>query len=427
MRLSTGDMDADPRYPADARYPADTRYPPPEHPYRMQSGYSPSRQYRETPRDYPSPRESGQARLQGSSELSTLLRSTGPIPARPSGPMPAHRSGPMPVHPSGPLPAHRPGPMPAHPSGPLPAHRGQPHRIRRRRTWPQLAGGILIAGACVAGAAWYVPRVMTEDRQVITGTVSSSGVVALNFTGSGQISKVNVRLDQAVRKGEVLAVEYAPNADSIVAADKAAIAAEQAKIAQLRAAAAADPANAAVDNTELAAARAQLASDEAQLATDRLKVAATEIVAPSSGIVVAANGQPGETVTSAGIRTYATDSQQGATVQGPQFSLLPEGPQSVRRDAAAGSSLPVVALRVSDAWQIVALVPEGSVSGIKTGQKVTIAVPTVGIKGMTGRVQQVIPTPVSTAQGVFYQAVITVTGRAANVPMNGMAADIQFG
>jgi multidrug resistance efflux pump len=214
---------------------------------------------------------------------------------------------------------------------------------------------------------------------------------------------------------------------TLVPPHRAPIAAEQAKIAQLRAAAAAGPANASVDNAEIAAARAQLASDQAQLATDRLKVAATEIVAPSSGIVVAANGQPGETVTSAGIRTYATDSQQGATVQGPQFSLLPEGPQSVRRGASTGSSLPVIALRVSATWQVVALIPEGSISGIKTGQKVTITVPTSGITGVPGQVGQVIPTPVSTPQGVFYQAVITVTGRAATVPLNGMAADIKLG
>jgi multidrug resistance efflux pump len=398
--VNNGDRDypvgAERRYPADTGYPPpDTRYPPSQRPYRIQSGYSPSRQHREAPSDYPSPNGSGQVRLQGPAELSTLLRSSGPLPV--------------------------------HPSGPLPVQSAQRHRIRRRRTWPQLLGGVLIASACVASAAWYVPRVMADDRGVISGTVSSSGVVALNFAGPGQIGKVNVHLDQAVRKGQVLAVEYAPNADSIVAADKAAIAAEQAKIAQLRAAATASPGNASVDNAELAAARAQLASDQAQLATDRLKVAATEIVAPSSGIVVAANGQPGQTVTSSGIRTYATDSQQGATVQGPQFSLLPEGPQPVRRGASAGTSLPVIALRVSATWQVVALIPEGSVAGIKTGQKVTITVPTAGIAGVPGQVGQVIPTPVSTAQGLFYQAVITVTGHAANVPVNGMAADVKLG
>lgn len=290
-----------------------------------------------------------------------------------------------------------------------------------------MAGGILIAGACVASAAWYVPRVMANDRGVITGMVSSSGVVALNFAASGQIGKINVHLNQVVHKGQVLAVEYAPSADSIVAADKAAIAAVQAKIAQLRAAAAANPANAAVDNAELAAARARLASGQAQLATDRLKVVATEIVAPSPGIVVVANGQPGETVTSSGIRSYASETRQQATTEQPQFSLLPEGPQPVHRDTAAVSSLPVIALRVSDAWQVVALVPEGSVAKIKAGQKVTINVPTARITGVTGQIQQLIPTPVSTAQGLFYEAVITVTGRVANVPMNGMAADIKLG
>lgn len=322
--------------------------------------------------------------------------------------------------PTGPWHAHRQ-------TGPTPAQRQPPQPIRRRRTWPQMAGGILIAGACVASAAWYVPRVIAEARGVITGTVSSSGVVALNFVTPGQISKVNVHLNQVVHKGEVLAVEYAPNADSIVTADKAAISAVQAKIAQLKAAAAANPANAAVDSAELAAAKAQLASGHAQLATDRMKVAATEIVAPSSGIVVAANGQPGETVTSSGLRSYAFDTRQQATTQQPQFSLLPEGPQPVRRDAAAVSSLPVIALRTSDAWQVVALVPEGSVARIKAGQKVTISVPTARIAGVTGQVQQLIPTPVSTAQGTFYQAVITVAGRVANVPMNGMAASIQLG
>jgi len=311
------------------------------------------------------------------------------------------------------------------PAEPAPARRGS--RRIRRRTWPQVAGGALIAGSCVAAAVWYVPHVMADYRRVITGTVSSSGVIALNFTASGQIGKMSAHLNQVVRRGQVLAAEYAPNADSVVTADKAAIAAEQAKITQLKAAAAADPANASVDNAQLAAARAQLASGQAQLATDRLKVAATEIIAPSAGIVVAANGQPGETVTSAGIRSYASDSRQQSTAQGPQFSLLPEGPQSVRRDAAAVASLPVIALRVSTAWQVIALIPEGSVSDVKAGQRVTIDVPTARITDLAGQVQQLIPTPVSTAQGLFYQAVITVTGRVAAVPMNGMAADIQLG
>jgi len=368
---------------AERRDPAETRYPPGQRPYRVQPGYSPSRPLSQPSRNQPSLYESDRMPLRA-----------------PAGPPPALR-----------------------PEGQASAR----SRRSRRRTWPQVAGGALIAGACVAAAVWYVPRVMADDHAVITGTVSSTGVVALNFAAPGQIGKIKVHLNQVVRRGQVLAVEYAPDADSIVTADKAAIAAEQAKITQLKAAAAADPANASVDNAQLAAARAQLASGQAQLATDRLKVTGTEIIAPSAGIVVAANGQPGETVTSDGIRSYASDSQQRSTTQGPQFSLLPEGPQPIRQNAAQVASLPVIALRVSTAWQVIALIPEGSVREVKAGRKVTISVPTARITDLAGQVQQLIPTPVPTAQGLFYQAVITVTGRASGVPMNGMAADIQLG
>jgi multidrug resistance efflux pump len=318
-----------------------------------------------------------------------------------------------------------PAPLsPVQPS--LSPRQGSPRRVRRR-TWPQLVGGALISGACVAAAVWYVPRVMTDDRLVMTGTVSSSGVVALNFADPGQIGKVNVRLDQVVHKGEVLAVEYAPEAQSVVTADKAAVAAAKAKIAQLRAAAATNPGNASIDSAELSAAKAQLAAAQSQLATDRMKVIATEIVAPAAGTVVAVNGQPGVAVTTAGIRSYATDTRQSSTTQGPQFSLVPEGPQAVRRNGTPNTSLPVVALRVSTDWQVVALIPEGSVSSCQAGRKVTISVPTVRITNVAGRVQQVIPTPVSTAQGPYYQAVITITGHTVTAPMNGMAADIRLG
>ena len=196
---------------------------------------------------------------------------------------------------------------------------------RRQRTWPQRVGGLLIAGACVAAVAWYVPRVIGDDRQLFTGTVTSSGIVTLNFAVSGEIGKVNVHLDQRVRKGQVLAAEYAPSIDSVVAADKAAIAAEQAKMAQLRAAEAADPAAAPGDNAQLEAEKAQLALDEAQLETDEAKVTASEIVAPSAGIVIAANGQPGETVTSAGIRNYFTDSAQRRPARARRSPCFPRG------------------------------------------------------------------------------------------------------
>ena len=298
--------------------------------------------------------------------------------------------------------------------------------VRKRRTWPQQVGGILIAAVFIIGAAWYVPRVLHADRQLLTGTVMSSGVVTLNFTDSGEIAAIHVYPGQTVRKGQVLAAEYAPDVESVVTADQAAIASDRARISELKAAEAANPAAASVDNAQIAATDAQLAADQAQLATDRVKAAETQLIAPAAGVVIAVNGQPGEAVTATGIRNYVADSQQPAATRSPEFSLLPEGPQPLRESSAGTSALPVIALRTSTTWQVVAPVPENSGSGIKPGQAVTISVPAAHITNLPGRIDDVLPTPESTSQGTVYQAVVTITGQPARSPLNGMAADIRL-
>jgi multidrug resistance efflux pump len=319
------------------------------------------------------------------------------------------------------------------PVPPPPAHQALPdqpegqHSIRLPRTWPQRAGGVLIAAAALASALWYIPSVLHDNRQLLTGTVASSGVITLNFSDAGEIAEIDAKLNTPVRKGQILAREYAPDASSLVTADMAAIAADEAKIAQVKAAEAADPANAAVDNAQLGAANAQLALDQAQLATDRMKIVTTEIVAPSGGVIVAANGQVGQTVTTSGIRDYVADSQQQPAAQGPAFSLLPEGPQTVRRVNASASAVPVFALRTSINWQVIVLIPESSVARVRTGQQVTISVPADHVKDVPGQISDVLPSPAQTSAGVYYQAVVNITGHSATMPLNGMTADVEFG
>ncbi len=385
-------------------YPAQGDYPPSRYP--AQGDYPPSRPLYEDPlyqdlREYPPPQPSGPG-------------ARGPSPDRPVSLLPVKQP------PAQRLPAHR-----------LPAQQPHAHRltqiqVRRPRTWPHRLGGVLIAGACVVSAAWYVPRVIRDDRGLLTGTVVSSGIVTLNFPNAGAIATLNVRLDQQVRKGQVLASQYMPNAGSLLAADHATIAADQAKIAELKAAEAADPAAAAGDNAQIAADKAQLALDQSELVTNQAKIATAEIVAPADGIVVAVNGQPGQTVTSSGIRDYATDSHQASASQRPPFSLLPEGPQPVSHTPVSGSALPVIALRVSATWQVIALIPENSVSAIKPGRQVTISVPAAQISGVRATIDEVLPTPASMSGGTVYQAVVTLTGHAAGLPLNGMAADVRL-
>lgn len=316
----------------------------------------------------------------------------------------------------------RPSPLLQTPPGfPRPAELQQRQSgMRGQRTWPQMASGVLIAAAVVAGAAFYVPRVIGDNRDLLTGTVTTSGLVALNFGDSGEIRTVNVRLGQTVRKGQLLAVENDSTVTLVEKADSAAIASDQAKIAQIQAMAAPDAA-------ALAAATAQLAKDQAQMAAERTKITGTEIVAPSDGEVVALNGQPGESVTASGVQNRVSESEEEPTAQAPKFSLLPEGPQPGGGTSTSASALSVITLRTSDAWRVDTVVPEGSVSKVKAGQDVTISVPAAGIANVRGRIDEVLPAPASTSAGVVYQAVVTVVGHVATMPLDGMAADIRLG
>lgn len=287
---------------------------------------------------------------------------------------------------------------------------------RRPVTAPQIAGGILILAIVVAAAVWYVPRIVRSDARSFTGTVSSSGVTNLNFANSGLVGKVAIQLGQAVKAGQVLATETSPSTTAAISADRASITADKASLAELR-----------VSGTQasIAAAGAQLAQDQAQLASDKVKLAETQIIAPSAGTVIAINGQTGETVTAAGIRSYSSQSQTAGT-QSPPFSLLPEGPAANVKSSSSQSALPMIALRTSSSWQVTVLVPESGIQQVHAGQGVTVAVPAIGLSGVQGTIQQVSPTPVSTSIGTAYQAIVRISGHQRVTPLGGMTANVQL-
>ena len=313
--------------------------------------------------------------------------------------------------------ARRPGSAPAVPVTEAQAAAEDEEPRRRPVTAPQVIGGILIAAIVVAAAIWYVPRIVRSDAHSFTGTVSSSGVTNLNFANSGLVGKVAVQLGQAVRAGQVLATETSPSTTAAISADRAAIAADKASLAESK-----------VSGTQasIAAAGAQMAKDQAQLASDKVKLAETQIIAPSAGTIIAINGQTGETVTAAGIRSYSSQTQPPGS-QSPPFSLLPEGPAANVKSSTTQSALPMMALRTSSSWQVTVLVPESEIQQVHPGQVVTVAVPAVGLSGIHGTIQQVSPTPVSTSIGTAYEAIVRITGHQQVTPLGGMTANVQLG
>jgi multidrug efflux pump subunit AcrA (membrane-fusion protein) len=277
-------------------------------------------------------------------------------------------------------------------------------------------GGILLAGASVVGVALYVPSILAADSRSFTGVVSSSGIASLNFGTSGRVGSVRVHLGQVVRKGQVLATEAGAAGTAAVRADRAAITADKANLAALQADGSA-PAS-------ITAAQAQLEKDRAHRAADRMKLVATEIVAPRRGTVIAIYGQPGETVSRAGLSRSAVHAQASPGQQ-PRFSLLPSGPMATLR--ATGLALPVIALRTGGGWQVSLLIPQTDTSAVKVGGDVTISVPAAQLSGVKGTVRELSPMPVSSSGGAAYEAVVRVLGRTRITPLSGMTANVQLG
>jgi len=306
--------------------------------------------------------------------------------------------------------------------GAPPAFAGPEARRRDRTvTTSQLAAGLVIGAVCLVAVLWYVPGIIRTDTESFTGTVVSNGITNLNFASSGLVGRIQVRLGQTVKDGQIMATETSASATKSLSADRAAITAAQANLAALKA----EPVT-ATTNASIATANAQLAKAQAQLSADKVARSGAQIVAPSGGTVVAINAQPGEAVTSAGVRTYSASSQ-GTSSQSPPFSLLPEGPTTSVKSNSTQTALPMIALRTSTSWEVTALVPETHISAVRAGQSATISVPAVGLQHVRAVVRQVAPTPVSTSAGTAYQVTISVTGHRQTTPLDGMTADVQLG
>jgi multidrug efflux pump subunit AcrA (membrane-fusion protein) len=297
-----------------------------------------------------------------------------------------------------------------------PATVGRPGGSRRRSpsrqtTAAQRAGGLLAAAACVLGCSWYVQQVAGGDGDVVTGSVTSAGVVDLNFGNAGVVASVLVRVGQRVRPHQLLATEVAPGAAAIEAADASAVQADREQLAAQ-----------AGNVVGVADARAQLARDQARLAADEVTTALTRVVAPAAGIVTAVDVQAGQSVAPSGVSDYL--GQPAPVAAAPLFSLLPESPRvSSRPGVEETATLPVIQLQTSRTWEVLVLVPQGEAAAVRAGQAVTVSVPAEGRAGLAGLVRDVLATPVSTADGDMYEAVVTVVSRGTP-PLDGMTANV---
>lgn len=257
---------------------------------------------------------------------------------------------------------------------------------------------LVLAGAVVAGVAWYANRDKENGRDYKTATVTR-GDITQTVTANGQLSPVKnvqvgsqisgiitdikVDFNSRVKEGEVIAqmdpASYqrsVEQAEAEVANARATLElmeveakrAEQLSKAQLIPASDADKARA-----ELNQARAVVKIREASLNKAKVDLERTTIYAPISGIVISRNVEPGQTV-------------------------------------AASFSTPTLFLIANDLakMQIEAMVSEADVGGVEEGQKVNFSVEAFMGRQFEGTVKQVRYNPTTNQNVVTYVTVVEV-------------------
>jgi HlyD family secretion protein len=210
-----------------------------------------------------------------------------------------------------------------------------PRWYRRRSLWAGLAA-VLLAGA--AGGWWWskqaaqaVPSYTTQAvaRGNLTLNVTANGTLqptrSINIGSelSGTVLKVNVDVNDRVRKGQVLVVLDTAKLRDQILRSQAAVASAQARLAQASAtvqeAQAAQarldavarlsggqvPSGAELDSgraalaralADQASARAGIQDAQAALSTDQINLSKASIVAPADGVVLTRNVDPGNAV-----------------------------------------------------------------------------------------------------------------------------------
>ena len=199
--------------------------------------------------------------------------------------------------------------------------------LRRARAHPWWTGGLIVVVLAGAGFGTYfgvrddkaaAVSATTTTQTVSTGTirqsVSATGTLApaheedLNFTVSGQVTKVAVTQGQKVTKGQALATVDSASLAADVAQAEATVANDQAKVDD-------DETNAASD-TQLAADKAALTAAQNQLTSAKSQLAAATLTSPIDGVVASVNLTVGQTVSGGSSSGGSGSSGSGAQSSG---------------------------------------------------------------------------------------------------------------
>ena len=271
---------------------------------------------------------------------------------------------------------------------------------RRVRAHPWLAGGVAVVVLAGGGSAGYfltrndkaAAATTTTTQTVGTGTVrqsvSATGTVApaseenLNFSVSGEVTKVAVSEGQHVNKGQTLATIESASLSATVAQAESTVASDEARVDD-------DSSNDASD-TQVAADEAALTAAKNQLASARSQLASATMTSPINGVVAAVNLTVGESVSG-------------------NAASNPNGSSDSSSSDSSSSSDPQILVISTNSWLVNATVDATSVGLIKKGNQAQLTV-TGASDTVYGTISSIGLVSSSTSGTASYPVVIDVTG-----------------
>ncbi|MER6760426.1 MULTISPECIES: efflux RND transporter periplasmic adaptor subunit [Amycolatopsis] len=312
----------------------------------------------------------------------------------------------------------------------------------RTRTW--VINGVLVV--LLGGAAFgiyqaFSPASSTAQAQTrttpvrranVSQTVSAAGTIAstytgvANFTTSGKVTSIDVKVGDVVSAGQKLATIDSSQASKQLQVAKAnlAVAEDNLTTAQDN-----PPANQTATQAQTSTASLQAKVDQAQLDVDNAEtaVSATTLTAPGAGTVTAINGTVGQQTGSGG---NSSNSSAGAS---SSSSSSGSGGQSGQQSSSSSSSSSSGFIDITDMGNLVVntSVAEIDVSKVKTGQKATVTLNATPDQPLQATVSSIDLTPTTSSNVVSYGAKLALTnppsglrpGQSASVVITVAEAD----
>ena len=306
-------------------------------------------------------------------------------------------------------PAATPATAPAAPSlSQLRIDRSTPLK-RRRRRWPWVLGGLLIAGAA---AALLVPRKTEVQVSAVLAAypsqqyaeLSASGYVvaqrraAVASKGTGRLIELRVREGSVVKQGDLIGRLDATDVQAAVAASQSGVAMAQAGKAQAEAAL--GQSRAELDNAALELKRQQDLQAQGFVSPQAVDAAARRLAVARSAL---ATQQAAITAAQAGIQQSQTQvtvqrvNQANTEIRAPFDGVVliknaNVGDMITPFSSASGTSGAVVTMADMGTLEVEADVSESNVARIKPEQPVEITLDALPEMRFRGNVSRIVPT-----------------------------------